>query len=112
MLFSSPNTTLGSTKMDDEDIPTLISADADINDVANTAAPDHDDSSKVPITIVTGYLGAGKSTLLNYILTEQHSKKIAVILNGRYPPGYCNIARLLIRPSLYCRIWRLCVTSP
>lgn len=25
--------------------------------------------------------GAGKTTLLNYILTEQHQKKIAVILN-------------------------------
>ncbi|KAH8774839.1 CobW/HypB/UreG [Hyaloscypha finlandica] len=36
---------------------------------------------KVPITIVTGYLGAGKTTLMNYILNEQHGKKIAVILN-------------------------------
>lgn len=27
------------------------------------------------------YSGAGKTTLLNYILTEQHQKKIAVILN-------------------------------
>jgi G3E family GTPase len=26
-------------------------------------------------------LGSGKTTLLNYVLTEQHSKKIAVILN-------------------------------
>ncbi|KAK3318485.1 CobW/HypB/UreG, nucleotide-binding domain-containing protein [Apodospora peruviana] len=38
-------------------------------------------SFKVPITIVTGYLGAGKTTLLNYILTAQHGKKVAVIMN-------------------------------
>ncbi|KAI9889860.1 MAG: hypothetical protein M1814_004695 [Vezdaea aestivalis] len=38
-------------------------------------------NAKVPITIVTGYLGAGKTTLMNYILTEQHGKRIAVILN-------------------------------
>lgn len=33
-----------------------------------------------------GYLGAGKTTLLNYILTAQHGKKVAVIMNGSPPP--------------------------
>ena len=31
--------------------------------------------------IYLSFLGAGKTTLLNYILTEQHNKRIAVILN-------------------------------
>ena len=43
--------------------------------------------AKVPLTIVTGYLGAGKTTLVNYILKEQHGKKIAVILNGVNTPS-------------------------
>ncbi|GAA6056182.1 hypothetical protein JCM3770_004249 [Rhodotorula araucariae] len=48
----------------DEDVPELIET-----------------STKVPMTIVTGYLGSGKSTLLDYILKEQHGRRIAVIMN-------------------------------
>ena len=33
------------------------------------------------VLIFLGFLGAGKTTLLNYILNEDHGKKIAVIMN-------------------------------
>ncbi|KAF4823909.1 COBW domain-containing protein 1 [Colletotrichum siamense] len=62
---------------DDDAPPDLVEAGT----VVDEDLPPSDKQIKVPITIVTGYLGAGKTTLLNYILTAQHGKKIAVIMN-------------------------------
>lgn len=78
---------------DDDMPPDLVEAGNEV--------PEEEKPVKVPISIVTGtsnlekhqtswqitdsmpgYLGAGKTTLLNYILTAEHGKKIAVIMNG------------------------------
>lgn len=93
--------TITTSKMDsdDEDAPPLL---VDVGENPNTA-PEEEKAVKVPITIVTGtrpppesrdliltlglgYLGAGKTTLMNYILNENHGKKVAVILNGWWLP--------------------------
>ena len=45
--------------------------------VANTKLAD----TRVPVTVLTGFLGSGKTTLLNHLLTADHGKKLAIIEN-------------------------------
>ena len=38
-------------------------------------------ASRIPATIITGFLGSGKTTLLNHILGEPHDLRVAVLIN-------------------------------
>jgi G3E family GTPase len=42
---------------------------------------ENDAAKKASVIILTGFLGAGKTTLLNRILTAEHGRRIAVIVN-------------------------------
>ena len=38
-------------------------------------------SSRLPVTVLSGFLGAGKTTVLSHILNNRENKKVAVIVN-------------------------------
>jgi cobalamin biosynthesis protein CobW len=39
------------------------------------------DLSKVPVTVITGFLGAGKTTLIRHLLQNPQGRKLAVLVN-------------------------------
>lgn len=39
------------------------------------------DLSKLPVTVVTGFLGSGKTTLIRHLMTNPQGKRLAVIVN-------------------------------
>lgn len=47
----------------------------------SAATLDPEVDTRVPVTILTGFLGSGKTTLLNHLLTRDHGLRLAIIEN-------------------------------
>jgi G3E family GTPase len=54
-------------------------------------------SARIPLSVIGGYLGAGKTTLINRILTGDHGRRVAVIVNDF---GDISIDESLLGPAV------------